>query len=97
MRTLSLRRQLDFMFVHDAIRYITAATDWCSAVKEALFHLTASRPNMLRPDDVRETFRPSRECGSHAVGERTLRYIVLTHAMNPARDSTTVDYTTEGP
>jgi hypothetical protein len=46
MRTLSLRRQHDFMFVHDAIRYITAATDWCSAVNEVLFHLTASRHNI---------------------------------------------------
>jgi SAM-dependent methyltransferase len=93
MRSLRLGRQFDFVFVHDAISYMTSEADLRRAIKTAFIHCRPGGTVLLQPDDVRETFRPSRECGGHTVGERSLSYIELTHAMKPGRDSTTVDYT----
>jgi hypothetical protein len=81
------------VFVHDAISYMTTASDLRRAGKTVFLHCRQGGAALLQPDHVRETFRPSRECGGHTVGERSLRYIELTHAMKPGRDSTTVDYT----
>lgn len=93
MRTLRLKRQFDFVFVHDAISYMTTVPDLRRAIKTVFLHCRPGGVVLLQPDDVRETFRPSRESGGNTVDGRSARYIELTHPMKPGRDSTTVDYT----
>lgn len=93
MRTLRLRRQFDFVFVHDAISYMTTEADLRRALKTVFLHCRPGGVALLQPDDVRETFLPSRDSGGHRDGKRSARYIELTRPMKPGRDSTTVDYT----
>ena len=93
MRSLRLRRKFDFVFVHDAIVYMTSARDLRRAVKTIFVHCKPGGVAVLQPDHVRETFRPSRETGGHRVDGRALRYIELTHELEAGRDDAFVDYT----
>jgi hypothetical protein len=47
---------------------------------------------LLQPDDVRETFRPSRESGGAVNDGRAARYIELTHAPKSGSAAATVEY-----
>ena len=93
MRTLRLGRLFDFVFVHDAISYMTTEADLRRAIKTVFVHCRPGGAALLQPDDVRETFHPSRESGGHSIDERSVRYIELTRDLKPGRDYTTVDYT----
>jgi SAM-dependent methyltransferase len=93
MRSLRLKRQFDFVFVHDAISYMSSARDLRRAVKTIFVHCKHGGIALLQPDEVRETFRPSRESGGHRIGGRSLRYSQLTHALQAKTDAAFVDYT----
>ncbi|MEQ1867790.1 MAG: class I SAM-dependent methyltransferase [Micropepsaceae bacterium] len=93
MRTLRLKRQFDVVFAHDAISYITTVRDLQRTIATVFAHCRPGGVALLQPDDVRETFRPSRDSGGHRIDGRAVRYVELTHPLKPGRDSTTVDYT----
>jgi SAM-dependent methyltransferase len=92
MRVLRLRRQFDVVFVHDAISYMTSERDLRRAIATVFAHCRPGGCALLQPDDVRETFRATRETGGHRVAGRSVRYIELTHPLKATRNFTTVDY-----
>lgn len=93
MRTLRLKRQFDLVFVHDAISYMTNVRDLRRAIATVFAHCRPGGAALLQPDDVRETFRATREAGGHRVDSRAVSYIELTHPLKATRNHTTVDYT----
>jgi hypothetical protein len=92
MRTLRLKRQFNFVFVHDAISHMTTIRDLQRAIATVFAHCRPGGVVLLQPDNMRETFRPSRDTGGHRIDGRALRYVELTHPMTTGRDFTTVDY-----
>jgi SAM-dependent methyltransferase len=92
MRTLRLKRQFDAVFVHDAISYMTCERDLRRAIATVFAHCRPGGVALLQPDDVRETFRATRETGGHRVDGRSVRYIELTHPLKATCGFTTVDY-----
>lgn len=93
MRTVRLGRTFDCVFVHDAIVYMTSEDDLRRALETAFVHCAPGGAALFAPDHVRETFRPSTDCGGHdAADGRGLRY--LEWAWDPDRHDTSyvVDY-----
>ena len=92
MRDVRLARQFDRVFVHDAICYMTTEQDLRRAMETAFLHCRPGGGALFCPDHVRETFRPSTDCGGYDAGGRGLRYLEWT--WDPVTDDTTytVDY-----
>lgn len=79
MRTLRLKRTFDFVFVHDAVCYMTTERDLARAMKTAFVHCKPGGVTLFQPDDIAETFRATRERGGHRDGDRALSYELSTH------------------
>jgi SAM-dependent methyltransferase len=92
MRTLRLKRQFDFVFVHDAIGYMTNERDLARAIKTAFVHCKPGGVALFQPDHVRETFRSGRRRGGHRENGRALQYVEVTHALEPAATAVDVDF-----
>ncbi|MBP6015046.1 MAG: class I SAM-dependent methyltransferase [Alphaproteobacteria bacterium] len=78
VRTMRLKRQFDFVFVHDAVCYMTTERDLKRAMKTAFVHCKAGGVALFQPDELRETFRATHERGGHREGDRALRYELST-------------------
>jgi len=59
MRTVRLGRQFDFVFIHDAISYMTTEVDLRRAIETAYMHCKPGGAVLFAPDHVRENFRES--------------------------------------
>jgi SAM-dependent methyltransferase len=92
MRTLRLKRQFDFVFVHDAVGYMTNQRDLARALKTAFVHCKPGGVALFQPDHVRETFRPGRGRGGHRENGRALQYVEVTHALGPGATAVDVDF-----
>jgi hypothetical protein len=75
MRQIRLDRQFDAVFIHDAIMYMTSASDLQQAIKTAYFHCRPGGVTLFAPDHVFETFQPSTDHGGHDEGARGIRYL----------------------
>lgn len=89
MRRLRLKRRFDFVFVHDAIMYMTTERDLARAIKTAFVHCKGGGIALFQPDFVRETYKPMHERGGHRDGPRALRYVEVSHPL--ARGATSAD------
>jgi SAM-dependent methyltransferase len=88
MRTMSLGRMFDAVFVHDAIMYMTSADDLQAAICNAHRHCRPGGVAIFVPDCVRETFTPETRHGGHDGDDgRSLRY--LEWAFDPDASDTT--------
>jgi SAM-dependent methyltransferase len=93
MRSLRLRREYDFVLIHDAIMYATAPIDVQSTLRTAAVHCRAGGLVVVLPDHVRETFSPATDHGGNdAPDGRGLRYLEWVWDPDPADDTYTVDY-----
>jgi SAM-dependent methyltransferase len=92
MRTLRLKRQFDFVFVHDAIGYMTTERDLARAIKTAFVHCRPGGAVLFQPDEVRETFRPGRRPGGGRHDGRAVQYVEITHALAPGATAVDVDF-----
>jgi hypothetical protein len=92
MRTVRLGREFDRVFVHDAIVYMTSEGDLRRALETAYLHCRPGGAALFAPDHVRDTFRPSTDCGGHDGEERGLRYLEWTWDPDPSDSTCTVDY-----
>ena len=92
MRTLRLGRRFDCVFVHDAVVYMTTPEDLAAAIATAYEHCRPGGSALFAPDHLRETFRPSTDCGGHDGADRALRYLEWTWDPDPSDDVYTVDY-----
>jgi SAM-dependent methyltransferase len=92
MRTLRLGRQFDAVFVHDAVVYMTTERELRAAIETAFVHCAPGGAALFAPDHVRETFKPSTDCGGHDRGARGIRYLEWTWDPDPTDTICTVDY-----
>ena len=93
MRTFRLDRQFDAVFVHDAVMYMTSEADLGRAIETAFVHCRPGGVALFAPDHVRETFKPSTDCGGHDGGDRAMRYLEWSWDPDPDDTTTTTDYT----
>ncbi len=92
MRTVRLGRTFDAVLIHDAIMYMTTATDLRAALETAFVHLRAGGVAVVAPDRVRETFRAETSHGGHDAPDRAMRYLEWTYDPNPADTSYVTDF-----
>lgn len=78
MRSVRLERGFDFIFIHDAIMYMTTEVDLLRAFITAACHCKVGGCVMVAPDEVTETFTPFTNCGGEdsetGVGIRFLEW-----------------------
>ena len=93
MRTVRLGRSFDAVFVHDAICYMTTEDELRQAMATAFAHCRPGGAVLLAPDHVKETFRPTTDCGGHDDPDgRGLRYLEWSWDPDPSDDTYLVDY-----
>ena len=79
MRTLRLGFQVDAVFIHDAIDYMTTPSDLRQAMETAFVHCKPGGVALFVPDHVRETFQPSTDHGGVNGTDRGMRYLEWTY------------------
>ena len=92
MRTVRLGRQFDYVFVHDAVCYMTTEADLRRAIETAFVHCRPGGVALFCPDHLRETFRESTDHGGEDGPDRSLRYLEWTWDPDPADSTYVVDY-----
>lgn len=94
MRTVRLGRTFDCVFVHDAVTYMLSERDLRQAMKTAFRHCNPGGAALFCPDYLRETFKPTEDCGGHdsPAGLRGLRYLDWVWDPDPDDTTYTVDY-----
>jgi SAM-dependent methyltransferase len=92
MRTLRLGHEFDYVFVHDAISYMTSEPDLERALTTAYVHCRPGGVALFCPDHLREHFDPSTSHGGTDGVDRAIRY--LEWSWDPDSTDTThlVDY-----
>lgn len=87
MRTLRLGRLFDAVFVHDAVEYMTTASDVSQAAATAFAHTRPGGVALFVPDGTKETFRESVGTGGRDGPDgRGLRYLEWTMDADPSDD-----------
>lgn len=93
MRTVRLGREFDAVFIHDAIVYMTRASELRRAVETAFLHCAPGGSALFAPDCTRETFRPQVDDGGHDGDDgRALRYLEWSWDPDPDDATVRVDY-----
>ncbi|MCI0457975.1 MAG: class I SAM-dependent methyltransferase [Gemmataceae bacterium] len=92
LRRVRLGRHFDAVFVHDAIMYVTTEDDLRRAMETAFVHCRPGGVALFVPDCVRETFRPTTDCGGHDGEGRGLRYLEWAWDPDPADSSYQAEY-----
>ena len=92
MRDVRLGRQFDWVFVHDAVCYMTTPENLGRACETALVHCKPGGVALFAPDHVKERFAPSTDHGGHDGDGRALRYLEWTWDPDPSDTSYLVDY-----
>ncbi len=92
MRSVRLGRTFDAVFIHDAIGYITTASDLRQTIETAFIHCKPGGAALFAPDHVSESFRPSTDHGGHDGADRGLRYLEWSWDPDPADTTFLVDY-----
>ncbi len=87
MRTLRLGRTFDAVFVHDAVMYITSATDLAAVATTAFVHTRPGGAALFAPDFVRETFRERAEVHKNQDGNRALACLDWSWDPDPTDDT----------
>jgi SAM-dependent methyltransferase len=83
MRTLTLRREFDVVFAHDAIDYMTSESDLANTFRTAYQHLRPGGVLLCVPDHIRERFEPGTDWGgSDGPDGRSIRFLEWTPAMD---------------
>ncbi|MDX2012546.1 MAG: class I SAM-dependent methyltransferase [Myxococcaceae bacterium] len=93
MRTLSLGRTFDAVFVHDALSYLTTEVEVSEALDTVSRHLGRGGVALLIPDETTETFEPGTECGgADAPDGSGARYLEWVHPVPPGQTHGVTDY-----
>jgi SAM-dependent methyltransferase len=93
MRLLTLDRQFDIVFVHDAIDYMTTEDDLSAALATAARHVTPGGVALFVPDHLKESFEPSSDQGGHDVPDgQGVRYLEWSWDPDPTDSSAVVVY-----
>lgn len=87
MRTLRLERTFDTVFVHDAVMYITNASDLAAVATTAFVHTRPGGAALFAPDFVRETFRERTDLHKNQDGARALACLDWSWDPDPTDDT----------
>jgi SAM-dependent methyltransferase len=93
MRSVRVARQFDAVFVHDAVMYMTSEADLARAIETAAAHCRTGGVALFAPDFVKETFKPTTDCGGHDGVDRAMRYLEWTWDPDPDDTQIITDYT----
>ena len=92
-RSVSLRREFDAVFVHDAVSYMTTKHDLRAAFKTAFLHCRPGGAALFAPDNLVETFEERVNTGGHTNEDgRSMRYLEWTYDPNPKDTICQTDY-----
>ncbi len=84
MRTVSVEREFDAVFIHDAIMYVASQTDLRAALRNAYRHCRPGGVALFVPDCVRESFAAETRHGGHDGDDgRSIRYLEWTFDPDP--------------
>ncbi len=75
MRRLNLNKKFDLVFIQDAIMHIITEGDLVEVFRTAAKHLAPQGLLFIAPDWVKETFKPTTECGGTDGDNRGIRYL----------------------
>lgn len=92
MRSLSLDRSFDCVFIHDAIVYMTTEEDLRAALTTAFRHCMQGGTALFVPDYLRETFHPATGHGGRDADGRGLRYLQWEWDPDPDDSTYTTDF-----
>ncbi len=93
MRTVRLDRTFDGVLVHDAIDYMTTATDLGQVIETAFVHCRPGGIALFLPDHTRETFEPgSGHGGSDGPDGSGARYLEWSSDPDPTDSWIETDY-----
>lgn len=93
MRTLDLGRLFDVVLAHDAVDYMTTEPDLEAALATAYRHLRPGGLAVFLPDQVKERYAPSTECGgTDGADGRALRYLEWSVEVAPGDTTGTTHY-----
>jgi hypothetical protein len=82
MRSVSLGRTFDGVFIHDAIMYMLSSEDLRAVLKNAYKHCKSGGIVVIAPDCTRETFKECTDYEGHDAlppDNRSVRYIQWTY------------------
>jgi SAM-dependent methyltransferase len=92
MRQVRMGRTFDYVFVHDAVAYMTSIADLALAIETAAVHCRPGGVALFVPNYVRETFSPGTRCGGSDRMPRGIRYVEWTWDPDASDDTYLVDY-----
>ena len=92
MRTVRLEKQLDAVFVHDAIMYMITEQDLQLVMETAFIHCRPGGAALFAPDCVLETFKPGTDQGGHDGENNSLRYLEWVFDPNPNDTTYNVEF-----
>ncbi len=92
MRSVRLHRTFDVVLVHDAVMYLTTASELQACMATAFVHCRAGGAAIFTPDCTREMFAPGTRHGGHDGDGRALRYLEWTWDPDPADSTYTADF-----
>jgi ubiquinone/menaquinone biosynthesis C-methylase UbiE len=90
MRSLSLDKSFDGVFIHDAIMYMLDEDDLSKVFNTAYRHCNPGGLVVVAPDCTKETFQASTDYEGHDAGNRSVRYLQWITDDNP--DDTIFNY-----
>lgn len=92
MRTISLGKQYDLVFIHDAISYFTDKNDLLAVMMNAKKHLKRDGLLFIMPDHYTETFEPRTSHGGIDKDGRAMRYLEWSYDRDPDDGVTETEY-----
>lgn len=92
MRDVRLDERFDAVFIHDAISYMTTREDLLRAMQTARAHLLPGGIAMFVPDETKERYRDSTDCGGVDEGKRGFRYLEWFWDPDPDDEKALADY-----
>lgn len=93
MRTVTLGREFDAVFVHDAVDYMTTEVDLRRAVATAFLHCRPGGVALFVPDNTVETFEEQADHDGHDAGDgRGVRFLEWSWDPHPDDTWTLTEY-----
>jgi SAM-dependent methyltransferase len=93
MRTLRLDRRFDYVFLHDAVCYMTTVADLQAAIATAAHHCRPDGTVLVVPDYLVETFEDGSDYGGiDAPDGRGFRYRWWSFDPDPSDNTYNVDF-----
>ena len=92
MRTLTLNRTFDAVFIHDAIGHILTIKDLEKVMRTAHLHCKDKGTVLIVPDFIKDIYQPSFASGGHGDHKNGLRFMDWNYDPDPKDTTCISDY-----